>query len=366
MVSHSGGWEPRVYAAIAVSPTQFAIALEELEYDDPFTAILLHDGAFSQPWTRIDVSREIVDIIHHSGRYIALSNEGDIYFIIDEAAEHEKIPGAGVLSEDAPGRGAMFGLCCVGASLIAVGDGAQAYRRVKADQWMDLGTSSILQEDGFDPPAFGSVAGAAEHDIYATASLRPQDRASSSEKAKSSDDWDDWLKDDAGAAPYSRVPEGRLFHWNGEEWRVVARPPDGSFYPVPAELRDVFVETSQRVWAVGGGGAILLGNAQDGFRDVSFHGDTETLLSVTRFRDEIIVASDYSLHRFDGHRLTPLKPKIDPKVNRGVPTPLKVQAVNDVMFYFDYKHGVMRWDGETWESILIPPELLESEFKGLR
>ena len=79
----------------------------------------------------------------------------------------------------------------------------------------------------------------------------------------------------------------------------------------------------------------------------------------------MVIASDYALHWFDGHLLSPLKPKIDPFINRNVPTPLKVQAVDDVLFYFDYKHGVHRYDGENWEEIVIPPELLEREFKGL-
>jgi hypothetical protein len=79
----------------------------------------------------------------------------------------------------------------------------------------------------------------------------------------------------------------------------------------------------------------------------------------------MVMASDYALHTFDGHLLSPLKPTIDVSINKGVPTPLKVQVVDGVMFYFDYKHGVCRWDGESWDWIDIPPELLKRDFTGL-
>jgi hypothetical protein len=127
-----------------------------------------------------------------------------------------------------------------------------------------------------------------------------------------------------------------------------------------------FAETADRIWIVGTGGMILLGTAEAGFKDISFHGDRDkNLLSITKFRERMVIASDYALHWFDGHILTPLKPRLNALVNKGVPTPLRVQAVDDVLFYFDYKHGVHRFDGENWEEIVIPPELLERNFKGL-
>ena len=42
-----------------------------------------------------------------------------------------------------------------------------------------------------------------------------------------------------------------------------------------------------------------------------------------------------------------------------------MQAVDDVLFYFDYKLGVHRFDGNRWEEIPIPPELLARDFRGL-
>jgi hypothetical protein len=49
----------------------------------------------------------------------------------------------------------------------------------------------------------------------------------------------------------SRVYEGRLYHWNGQEWRIVAKPHPGKHHPEPATLADIFIEAKDNVWAVG-------------------------------------------------------------------------------------------------------------------
>ncbi|MCM2434014.1 hypothetical protein HGO39_14925 [Agrobacterium rosae] len=128
----------------------------------------------------------------------------------------------------------------------------------------------------------------------------------------------------------------------------------------------MFIENKDRVWAVGDNGVILMGNAEYGFEDVSFKGNSESLRSITKFRDKMVIASDYALHWFDGHMLSPLKPNLDPAINNNVPNPVKVQAVDNILFYFDSKHGVQTFDGREWTEIQIPPELLEREFKGIR
>ncbi|OWV80475.1 hypothetical protein ATY78_07255 [Rhizobium sp. R635] len=104
---------------------------------------------------------------------------------------------------------------------------------------------------------------------------------------------------------------------------------------------------------------------EHGFQDISFKGNNENLRSITKFKDRMVIASDYALHWFDGHLLSPLKPVLDPSINRNIPNPLKVHAVDDVLYYFDFKHGVHTFDGDRWTEIEIPPELLERDFNGL-
>ncbi|MGO8073127.1 hypothetical protein AB9F41_11515, partial [Rhizobium leguminosarum] len=146
---------------------------------------------------------------------------------------------------------------------------------------------------------------------------------------------------------------------------IVAKPRSGKHYSEPETLSDIFIEANDKIWAVGGNGVILCGNAEHGFEDISFKGNDEKLRSITKFKDRMVIASDYALHWFDGHLLSPLKPVLDPRINRNIPNPLKVQAVDNDLYYFDSKHGVHTFDGDRWTEIEIPPELLERDFKGL-
>jgi hypothetical protein len=154
-------------------------------------------------------------------------------------------------------------------------------------------------------------------------------------------------------------PAGFGVYFDGEVWRNL----DLSKY---APVSSLHVESAGKIVMVGSNGLILTGNADVGFRNVSFKGDSSlNLLSVTFFKGESIIASDHGLHSFDGYILSQMKPRFGISKLPSVPTPFKVQAVDDVLFYFDYKHGVHRFDGENWEEIVIPPELLERDFKGL-
>ena len=148
--------------------------------------------------------------------------------------------------------------------------------------------------------------------------------------------------------------EGRAFFRDVSGWKEIARP--GRH-----DLHDIFIETPDKVWITGFNGTILCGNAAAGFQAVGFHGDTERILSFTRFGDRYACAADHSLHWFNGHNLSPLRPTS----TTGVISPLKVVALDDVLFFFDYRQGVHRFDGTNWSAIPIPPVLLERDFKGV-
>jgi hypothetical protein len=154
-------------------------------------------------------------------------------------------------------------------------------------------------------------------------------------------------------------PAGFAVYFDGSMWL------DLGVHASPA-ITTAYAESSSKIWMVGPNGFILSGNAKQGFQPASFRVDRNlNLLSLTKFKGSLIIASDHGLHSFDGHSLSPLKPRIKPSSYPSVPTPLKVQAVGDVMFYFDYANHIHRWDGENWEEIVIPPRLLERQFRGL-
>jgi hypothetical protein len=364
----------RLRSGHGLSRTRFCIALHELEVDDQFSIILQYDGSFPQPWTRTETRRNISSVIGTyendttASDYVATSDEGDVYFLEGEGVQPEKIPGAGLYSDDAQGLGAINGLAMISSGLHAFGLGGQLYSRDSTNAWGRLTISDdLVRKRG----TFRAIEGDLSGEAYALGHLEaeswsdPEELEEEMLKAAERGDMqlftqlriqaERWA-DEQGLV---RITSGFLLYGSGTEWQ---RLDIGS----EENLVGIFVETANQVWIVGTGGLILSGNSISGFRNISFHGDRDkNLISVTKFRDRIVIASDYALHWFDGHLLSPLKPKLDASINRGVPTPLKVQAVDDVLFYFDYKHGVHRFDGENWEEIVIPPELLERDFKGL-
>ncbi|ASY66753.1 hypothetical protein SJ05684_b57710 (plasmid) [Sinorhizobium sojae CCBAU 05684] len=359
-------------AAHVVSRDRFCIAIHELDVDNQFSIILEYDGSFPQPWSRVEVRRNIADLTAepdgspNDRPYIAISDEGDVFFIRDEGILTEKISGAGVYSADADGSGAIRGITIADGYLYAFGLGGQIYRRNPDLGWQRLPISDQSAE------RHGSIASVkGETEVYAAGAIAPQTSAVSEDiekaqlQAAAAGDFqrfEELSKEAERLAEqqgFTSMPAGMLLYKDGDLWVRVDR---GDAPP----LNDLFIETPERVWAVGTGGSILLGNAKDGFKDISFHGDRNlNLISITKLGNRMIVASDYGLHSFDGHSLSPLKPKLDPFTNRNVPNPKKVQSLGDVMFYFDYKHGVHRFDGENWEEIAIPPELLQKKFDGL-
>jgi hypothetical protein len=356
-------------AAHALSRDRFCIAVHELDVDDQFSIILEYDGKFAQPWSRVEVRRNIADLTAHpdvtpDGRpYVAASNEGDVFFIRDEGILTEKIPGAGVYSADANGSGAINGIHFADGRLYAFGLGGQLYRRDPETGWRRL---PIADQQAARHGSLASLRGSAG--VYAAGAIAPQFLPASEDiekaqlEAAAAGDFQRFeelgkeAERIAEQQGFGGMPTGLLLHRVEDSWVRV----DGG---TEQSLNDIFIETTERVWIVGAGGSILLGNAKDGFKNVSFHGDRNiNLISITKLGERMIVASDYSLHFFDGHMLSPLKPKLDPFINRNVPTPQKVQCVDGVLFYFDYKHGVHRFDGENWEEISIPPELLRRKY----
>jgi hypothetical protein len=364
-------WTPRFLAAEALSSIQFTVAVGELEYDEPFTALITFDGRFPQPWSRVEVQREIVDLTYarpsddSEAVPVALSNEGDVY-VLTETVTRSKIPGAGINSPDATGRGATWAVVAQGHILYVAGSGGQVFRSavsasVEAANWEDI-SPSVVHRPGYEPVAFSHAAALGPNQLILAGHIA----GALTQPGNPDYDLTDDMSVDDMLAMMTREREDTS---PGPDTGTLYIFKDGQLSPfdIPENIhiRDIYVDPNGRVWIAGVDGLIMRGTPEIGFERLDYGGDTTTLISLTWFRDELIAASDYGLHRFNGHILSPLRPLIDPKINNGVPTPLKVQSVGDVMFYFDYKHGVSRWDGETWDRIDIPPALLEREFNGL-
>ncbi|MDC7746540.1 hypothetical protein [Rhizobium binxianense] len=344
-----------------------------------YSYVLGHEGGLEQPWSRSDIPRKIDGLtgkMGEDGRPIiyALSDEGDVYKLpMGQSSSHRKIEGAGVYSDDATDLGYVNSIALIGNALFVTGYHSQLYRLTESGiNWFHKEKLPQAPET-YDYLLFGDLDGSTESDLYMTVTYSP----TSTNRELTEEEQEEMGRlylagrnEEAAAIRRAsegpgRVLEGRLYHWNGQEWQIVAKPRSGKYYPEPATLSDIFIESAEKIWAVGGNGVILCGNAEHGFQDVSFKGNNEKLHSITKFKDRMVIASDYALHWFDGHLLSPLKPILDPSINRNIPNPLKVQAVDNVLYYFDSKHGVHTFDGDRWTEIEIPPELLERDFKGL-
>ncbi len=363
----------RMTAAVALSEKKFCAVFSEAEYDDLYSIVLVFEGEFEQPWTRFDIPRIVDSVtgwIGVDGRpvLVAKSDEGDIYDLsAGTSPEHSKIAGSGVYSEDAEGLGYTNRIAAVDGTLFVTGHNSQLYRR-NGREWVWFDREKLPKPTSeFDHLVFGAIAGPSVDDLYMTVTCMPKPsgrKLTEEEEERAAELFDLGKPDEALAIHHAaegetRVMEGRLYHRVEDGWRVVATPRDGKHYEQPARLTDIFVQAPDNIWAVGDNGVILNGNATSGFRDVSFKGGDADLRSVTKFADRLVLASDYALHWFDGHIMSPLKPKLDPAINKDVPTPLKVQSVGNTLYYFDSKHGIQTFDGTDWSPIEVPQKLLE-------
>ena len=344
-----------LYAAAVSSRDNFCIGIFNKNREDPHSIVLSYNGALVQPWGRVDMPRVINDIAVTDGLYVALSNEGDVYTLLPKGTVTEKIPGAGTHSPDATGLGATIGIASIGGMPHVVGDSGQIYRRNAPATWTSLGGPGLEVSAAYSSLTLRVVAGTDPELIYvagfATPATRSLTTAQSDEMAEAGKRGDTArmieIFNSLTPAGVNPVIEGRAFFRDASGWKEIARPNRHG-------LHDIFVESRDKVWITGFNGTILCGNASAGFQEVGFHGDTERILSFTRFGDRYACAADRSLHWFNGHNLSDLRPTS----TVGVITPLKVVAVDGVLFFFDYQKGVHRFDGKTWTEIKIPPTLL--------
>lgn len=362
-------WNATLQAAVALDAAHFTICLGELEYDDPFTAIISYDGQFPQPWSRTDVRREIADVAYmdiggSEGIVpIALSNEGDVYVIKGDRAERSKIPGAGILSEDAEGYGALHTLVVEGTRQYVVGDSRQLYRRDALGPWERL-SANKGHEEGYEAEHFGGALWVGDSLIIEGA-RRPYSAPTAAQLDPKS-----WENVTAGQF-LQMMKTQRDDRARRPRIQKVYRYEDGGDFaplPVPEDsiVGGLYLDTDGSIWLLGVGGLMLRGRLDGTFERLGFHGDTETLFSAARFGSTLYLATDTGLRRFEGHKLDVVKPVLNASsINQNVPDPLKIQAFGDRLIYFDRKHGVALWDGRRWMWIEIPPELLNREFKGL-
>jgi hypothetical protein len=288
----------------------------------PFTRIYYFDELSSPTWSKHDEDFLVTEITpffstDEAAFHAILSAEGNVLYVSENAPIREKIPGAGVFSEGAAGWGYMSHLRQIGEHLYACGDGGQVYRRHGPDDWRHVDTGLLQTPPITDRLQLNCIDGLTENDIYL-----------------------------AGDFPGPAGLEGRLFHFDGATWRPLAIPPVGY-------LNAIHIESAERVWICGENGALLLGNARDGFRNLSRVEDNQLFYSLTLFGGLLYLASNLGLFSYD-----PVRPDAGIReVVTGLTPELQdahiVDACDGVLWSIGFK-DIARFDGTRWERIHHP------------
>ncbi|MCO8144950.1 hypothetical protein NHN26_06895 [Rhodovulum tesquicola] len=341
----------RIVAGDAGLPGTVCIALSRPDADEPYSMILIREEGLAQPWGRIDVDRAIVWIT--SGRYasgaapvyVALSDEGDVYFLDEEETRDEKIPGAGIFSDDAAGRGAVQRIYAHGDQFTVIGQNGQIYRRLGPGDWR------ALSESGPPPDAEGDI-------LNATCWLGLSDGTSlvggfvypwggdttAAEAALEDGDIDsfvDLMFED------ERDQFGVLFRVAGAQWTRIDLPTDA----VIADLHDPGQGAGVLV-AAGIGTALVLREGDE--VDFLDGPDTdEDYVSLAAAEGGLLVAAETSIHPCSAARIdAPLRGP-----DEGFGNILRIQQSDDALWAFD-ADDLFRLRRGAWERIEVPRAIL--------
>jgi len=352
----------KIRAAHALSKDKFCLAIHAEQLGDNFSIILQYDP--SNPiaaWSRGERNSRITAMCGFGEGYAALSDNGDAYLIEGQSIKNETV-------YNTESKWQLDDIARIGSDLYVSGRRQQVYRRVGVNNWEQITSEAFAPGTDFSSIAFKSIGGSGSDNIYvcgmtqAKSIKKDPQLKEAIQAAKKNRDREEYVRLSALArkqeSAASKPNEGRAYHWNGTEWD------DISVEEYSPEV--IYVENSDKVYIGVNQGDILVGNAEDGFDAVHVHDEMTNVYSIAKMNDKVICATSYDLFSFvetdegmdaDGQRLKPKLSKTHP-----TPSPLKIQTVGDVMFYFDYNFGVYIWDGEDeWTQIPIPEKLLKRE-----
>ncbi len=300
----------------------FSGSLDSSEPYSPHTRLFWYDEQDEENWHSHDVDWWTNGLAVYLAdadaewELCAMSQEGEVEFVGGHRPVVEKIPGAGVFRAGAAGWGYLRQLRQIGRCLYTCGGAGQVYKRLGPDNWVHM-DEGILQDPKVEKRLLLSdINGTSESDIYVSASY-------------------------PGAAGL----EGRAFHFDGTKWRRIELPEVGY-------LNAVYIEAPDRIWMCGQNGALVYGNAQAGFVNVSAVEDNQLFYSLTKHQNKIVLGSNLGLFQFDGQVITPLMTGLKPEPERegDIHT---VQTFDDMLWCIGSK-DIVRYDGSKWERIHHP------------
>jgi hypothetical protein len=205
----------------------------------------------------------------------------------------------------------------IGAHLYACGASGQVYRREGKNCWKHM-DEGILQAPGnavFWMPH--DINGPHESAIYLAGSIFAK-----------------------GMPPF-------LSFWNGKVWKNLTLP------EVAESITRIFVESETRIWLCGHHGALLLGNARDGFRRLSIVKDSQLFTSITMFDGKVYLGSNRGPFFYDPARhdagIRPVTTSLSPEL-----TDINYVDAKDGVLWMIGSKDLARFDGKHWQRIHAP------------
>lgn len=313
-------------------------SLINTDYELTYVFSYVAGSSDGTPWRWNDYDWKVVSVCYDSLRQLrcVLSREGEvnIYGPGDNRDHTFQIPEAGVFGKAAADLGYVNRVQVIGGSILVCGMNRQVYRfdwdgkDLGAGKWINV-SGSMRQPPAGDPPDDDGEA------------------------------FDQWLEDSdsidfvdiAGLSETDIYTVGdQAWYYNGQHWSQLELPTDES-------LAAIKVLDNQRVVFVGHNGSLLIGNAQDGFTELSTVDDNQNFVGVEWYQDKLFLASNLGLFTYD-----PVKKKIE-KYATSLKPDLKdthlLEAKDGLLWSFGFK-DLAYFDGKDWTRVDHPdnPKIL--------
>jgi hypothetical protein len=339
-----------INAGAAKDKKRVAVCITDFDAGDPYSIILMYRQGGEPEWQRIDMRRIIVSATTNPELgYVAVSDEGDVYFLEQNEIPVEKISGMGIHSLDATGQGAATLITQSDSELIVAGQNGQVFVREGPDQWAPLTESkpsTDFEGDQHNPTALLKLPNG---NMLIAGWVYPiQGDNSAAMKALRAGDIKTYtrLKREVARTQYghlARVSEG--------QWQRIELPGDSNLYGIGLDPED------NKVIATGGFGAALK-ILQDDEIEILDVPETEKILSsVVRFGDKLLIAGETDIYV---RQLGEANWQTFSSDGADFSSVFKLQAFDDTLWAIGGA-AIYRYEGGSWEEITIPPELLTIE-----
>lgn len=353
----------KLQTGAAMDSQNLSMVFSALEMGDPYSIILTYDKRLGQPWGRVDVQRDVYGLVPDIERrdpayYYALSNHGDVYHVGPEGATRETIPGAGMPGDAPDTIGPVYRLAWTRGRLHALGGDNLIFRR-DPDGWRNV-SPDISGPETFQAPSWGSIVDLEDGRHL----LAGRARAVHPTTTRALD----WSRN---GMPEMRAEEFLAAINADQASHAVRNPIDplGLLFAIGANGAEPLDFTQKgglsaalrvsdgTIWVTGRNGQIL--RSGDGMRFEGIEADPlRTYGAMAEAPGGIVVISDQGLWLIRDGGLTPLRPRVKPERAGRMVSPASVAGVGGGVFVFDHNHGAMFWDGEQWDHLDVPPDLL--------